>query len=224
MKFAHSDISGVFLPGRSFVPTLVIENQSLLRRVLKDVYLSLDGAETDAVLSVDNKPVEFSRYAELITDFIHFDLNQRPLINKICAALERVSLSAENYLETQRLLADIENKIGEWAFEFPCDIVAAKISVGSLLKAAGIELGDDYPGDAGDAERLIDYMELVREFDRDKLFITVNMRSFFPDEQIEGFMQTVVSHGYKVLMIESQSHPLLAPEQRRTVDGDLCEF
>lgn len=35
-----------------------------------------------------------------------------------------------------------------------------------------------------DAEKLIDYMELVREFDRDKLFVTVNMRGFFVDSEM----------------------------------------
>ena len=57
--------------------------------------------------------------------------------------------------------------------------MATKISVTTLFKAIGIELHDDYEGEYGAAEKLIDYMELVREFDRDKVFITINMRSFF---------------------------------------------
>lgn len=224
MKLAYSDISGVFRFDQPFVSTLVIENQSFLRKLLKDLYASLDGVPTAAILSIENKPVEFSKYAELLTDFVHFNINQKSLINRICASLEHTAVSAENYLETQKLLGEIENKIDEWAFTFPCDIVATKISVSPLLKAVGIEINDTYQGEAGDAERVIDYMELVREFDRDKLFITVNMRSFFSDTVIESFMQTAISHEYKILMIESKSHPLLALEKRLTVDEDLCEF
>ena len=67
-------------------------------------------------------------------------------------------------------------------------------------------------------------MELVREFDGDKLFVTVNMRDWFSDESIQAFMHTVLSHEYKVLMIEACSHSRLCEEQRVTIDMDLCEF
>lgn len=127
-------------------------------------------------------------------------------------------------MKTRELLSNIENIIGEWAFSFPCDIVAGKISVSTLLKSVGIELRDDYEGHRGEVEKILDYMELVREFDRNKLFITVNMRSFFDDEIIVEFMKTVLSHEYCVLMLESQAYPKLAFEKRVTIDEDLCEF
>ena len=66
--------------------------------------------------------------------------------------------------------------------------------------------------------------ELVREFDRDKLFVTVNMRTFFADGIMERFLETVRSHEFHVLMLESQSYARLAPEKRITIDADLCEF
>ena len=71
---------------------------------------------------------------------------------------------------------------------------------------------------------LLDYMELVREFDHDKLFITVNLRSYYNDETILKFMETVLAHDYKVFMIENKDYPVLAKEKRRIVDEDLCEF
>lgn len=75
-----------------------------------------------------------------------------------------------------------------------------------------------------DAEKLIDYMELVREFDRDKLFVTVNMRGFFVDAEMAAFMETVVSHGYHLLMLESRAYDILPLENRITIDEDLCIF
>ena len=82
----------------------------------------------------------------------------------------------------------------------------------------------NYEGESGDAERLLDYMELVREFDRPKLFITVNMRSFLSDEIIEKFLKTAINHEHKLLMIESKGYLLLKHEKRLTVDQDLCLF
>lgn len=224
MKFAYPDISCVFDFDTPYVQTLVIENQSFFHQFLKDIYLSIEGLSTPAILSKDNKPIEFSKYAEVITDFINFDINQKPLLNKLYAALEQNAVSSENYLRTQTLLSDIENTVSEWAFDFPCDIVASKISALNLLKAIGVEINDCYQGESGDAERIVDYMELVREFDRDKIFFTVNMRSYFSDCVIDNFIKTVSSHEYKVLMLESKSHSLLNLEKRLTIDADLCEF
>lgn len=67
-------------------------------------------------------------------------------------------------------------------------------------------------------------MELVREFDRDKLFITVNMRAYFDDEIIAKFQKTALSHEFKVLMLEAYAYPPLKLEKRLTIDADLCEF
>lgn len=224
MKFVHREIDRIFAWDKPLIQTLVVENQSFFRKVLKDVFMSFDGYTTPAVLSVNNKPVQITKHAEVITDFINFTLNQKTLINRICSALEQTAISPENYLETQKLLSHIENKVNKWAFEFPCDIIASRISTSNLLKAIGIEINEDYHGESGDAEKLIDYMELVREFDRDKLFITVNMRNYFSDPVICKFMKTVLSHEYKILMIEANSYPILDFESRTTIDYDLCEF
>ncbi len=224
MKFAYSEIGGVFSWNGDRMPTLVIENQSFFRKFISDMYSSLNGEPTHAVLSKDNKTVNWSKNAEIISDFINFDINQKSLIGKICAALERQSVLPENYSRTNELLADIENEIAKWASDFPCNISPTKVSASGIIKASGIEIADDYVGEKGNVEKLIDYMELVREFDRDKLFITVNMRCFFSDETVKQFLKTSLSHGFRVFMLEAVSYPLLKEEDRLTVDADLCEF
>ena len=73
-------------------------------------------------------------------------------------------------------------------------------------------------------EKILDYMELVRELEREKLFILVNIRSYFNDETMEKFIETVLLHDHKILMLESQSRKRLTRTQRLTIDSDLCEF
>lgn len=67
-------------------------------------------------------------------------------------------------------------------------------------------------------------MELVREFDRDKLFFTVNLRSYIDDDEAELFMKTVIDHDFKIVMIENKEYNKLKHELRMTIDADLCEF
>lgn len=224
MKFAYPEISGVFKLGGDYIPTVVIENQRLYRSLLRDICQSIAGMETPAVLSVDNKPIAMAKNAEILTDFINFNLNQKSLLNKVCAAMEEVAVTPEHYMATQELLAEIEHRIDEWTFGFDCNVVVSKISVANLLKAVGVEFSDDYEGESGEVERVLDYMELVREFDRDKMFVTVNMRDFFQDEVIGKFMQTVCAHEFRVLMLEGKARRRLTRERRLIIDEDLCEI
>ena len=224
MRFVFPEINNVFEFEIGFVNTIVIENRTLFSKILRDISTSIEGNEGLSVLSENYVPIPIQKNVELLHDFLNFNINSKPLITKIISALEKVSLDEEHYLETQKLMADIENRISNWAFGFPCDIVASKANPASILKGVGIEIRDSYEGTAGEAEKIIDYMELVREFDREKLFITVSMRSFFEDDVIKKFMQTVVSHDFKVLMIENKAYSLLDEEKRLTVDEDLCEF
>lgn len=218
---AFSDV--IHIDGNG-IATVVIENKKLFRQIACDFYTSIEGDDTQLVLSKNERCLDIAKNAELLADFIHFDINKKPLLNKIVGVLEKTAVSAEHYVKTQELLAKIERAVDEWAFSFPCDIVPGKLSVSAILKSVGIELRNDYEGHRGELEKIFDYMELVREFDRDKLFITVNMRSFFENDMILEFLKTVHSHGFKVLMLESQSYKMLDLEKRITVDEDLCEF
>ena len=224
MRLTYPEIEAMFEWPATGVPVLIIENQTLFRRMLTDIRLATEGVEAAAILSESDRPVSMARHVVLISDFLHFELNQKSLLNKVCAALEQAALSDEQYLATQTLLTNIETAVEDWAFRFPCDIVVSKLTVTSLLKAVGIVLREEYEGERGEMEKVLDYMELVREFDGEKLFITVNMRDWFSDEIVEAFMKTVMAHEYKVLMIESCAHSRLEEEQRVTIDRDLCEF
>lgn len=67
-------------------------------------------------------------------------------------------------------------------------------------------------------------MELVREFDREKLFVMVNMRPYFQDEEMELFTQSVAMHNFNVLLLENHEATKLNYTKRFVIDGDLCEF
>ena len=107
------------------------------------------------------------------------------------------------------------------AQDFPVEVVCAKLTPASIIKSAGIEIVSEssYP-----LEQLIDYMDLVREIDKDKLFLLVNLRSYFDDSETEALFRTILDHEFHVILIDSYAGEILPCEKRRTVDDDLGEF
>ena len=67
-------------------------------------------------------------------------------------------------------------------------------------------------------------MTLVRELDKEKLFVFVNLRSWFLDEEVESFMQTALSHKFNVLLLDNREYTRLPGEKRTIIDRDLCEI
>lgn len=221
MMLAHPQIQTVFDFSESMVQTLVIEEPRFFRDFLRDIQLQIEGYEGTAVLSEKYEPIEMSKHAELIDSFLTFEINRKPLLTKLIARLEKQSVKDEFYFRTAELLAEAEKLIQDIAFDLPCDVVCSKMGMGSILRAVGPELPDDYENDL---ERLLDYMELTREFERDRLFVLVNLRSYYSDAAVEAFLQTVLSHEFHVFLVDSTSRERLSNEKRTSIDSDLCEF
>lgn len=203
------------------VPSMVIENPMFFRMLMMDLYAQKNGEEGQFILSENGKTLSISSMVELLDNCLQFNLNTKPLLNKIAAAMEQTAVSEDFFLKTADILQRLEQYMNELAFAFDCDIVCERCTTAGVIKAMGIALRDEYEDPL---ERLVDYMELIREFERDKLFVLVNLRSFFDDPDVERFLKTAVDHGYHVLLLDSVERKKLPMERRLTIDIDLCEF
>ena len=221
MILAHPQMDTVLDFDGQYVNGLVIEEPEFYRSILCDFYGQLQGEPGKLVLSDKGNTLPISKWVELVDNCVHFDLNRKSLLNKVCAAMERTAVSESFFLRTSELLCKLEAYMDELAFELPGDIVCEKCTISGLLKAMGISLRDEYEDQL---ERILDYMELIREFDRNKLFVLVGLRSFFSDDHVEKFLKTALGHGYQILMFDCVSRKELSCEKRLTIDNDLCEF
>ena len=221
MMLAHPQLDAVFDFSKDRVQTLVIEEPSFFRQFLQDIHMQIRGFNGNAVLSKDNMPIEFSKYADLIEGYLSFEISRKALISKLLSRMETIALDETHYVQTSQWIGELEQYLQELSFDLPCDVFCSKISISSILRAAGLEIVDDY---SNNLERILDYMELTRELERDRLFIFVNLRSYYADEDVIAFFESILQHEFHVLMVDSVSKPVLAIESRVTVDLDLCEF
>ena len=221
MKLIYKDMERVLRFEEGGVKELAVENKRMFLNMVNSAILQADGARGDFLLSVSDRPVEFSKYADVTVQFAPFQVNRRSLLTKLYAVLEKNALGADNYAKTGELLGEAERYILSLAEEFPFEINCTKLAIGTVIKAISPEIEES---DKGVLEQVFSYMEMVRELDRDKLFVMINMRTYFADEEMECFAESVCLHDFKVLLLESSSYPNLKHVQRFTIDADLCEF
>lgn len=221
MKLVYPKIADRIVISEQQINTLVIENPELLYELIMDMKRQSENMEGETVLSIHDKIVSFSKHADIITDVLSLELNNRKILSKIISAMEKRSVDSVYYERTQQLLSQIETYINELSLEFNAEIECEEMTMQHILKAAGIAVTDEY---SCLADRIYAYMELVREFEGDKLFIFVNLSSYIESKKMQKFADTVIGHAYRVLLIDSHDFEKLDNEKRLIIDRDLCEF
>lgn len=221
MKLIYENIGHVICFVGGYASELIIENQKLFFEVVSNLAEQCEGGQGKAVLSISDKPLEFSRYADISLQFAPFVLNRKALLTKLVSSLEQRSLMADLYEETSALLQKLEIYMGKLAEDLPFDIDCKKLAIGPVIKALSPEIEET---DMDVIEKVFSYMELVRALDHDRLFIMINMRSYFSNEEMERFVESACLHDFKLLLVESTSRESLKNTKRYTIDADLCEF
>ena len=155
----------------------------------------------------------------MITNYIPFDLNEKRLITKIQGLLEKEALNADNFQKTMTILADIERYVYGLSELFPYELDFKGISAAALIKMCGLVIVDD---SISAIERIYNYMTIVRELLGEKLFIFSNMRSYFSDDDIQEFIDTIIDHKFNVLMIENSDRKRVNKTRKMIIDNDLC--
>lgn len=219
MKFVYPEIDYVFDTDSGKVNTLVIENPKFLVSLLSDIEKQLRGEDGLSVLSDEGKILSVEKYCELLSEFVPFRINSKTLSTKVASSFEKSAMLEEHYMETMNLLSMVEAYFIKLSLNYNCDFVFPKLNISSLTKAAGIEINEEYDSLG---EKIADYFEFVSEFDRKKLYFTLNLRSFIDDDESGKFIDTVLRHGYNLIMIESCEHRRLPDEERIIVDDSLC--
>lgn len=221
MKLVYEKMGHILKFGEGYVNELIVENKKMFFEMVNGISMQAEGMKGDFVLSINDKPKEISKYIEIVMQFAPFQLNKKTLLTKLYAALEQKAISSENYVKTGELMGELASYLHSLSEEFPFDIDCKKISIGPIIKALSPEIEEN---DKSTLEKIFAYMELVRELDRERLFVMINMRAYFDDNDMESFIKSATLHDFKVLLIESVSYPPLQNVKRSTIDEDLCEF
>lgn len=205
--------------GRPF--TLVIENRTLFRRFVEDLYLQVSGGSGESVISRDNLPLKPKDCVDIIDSFAPFDINTKAVISALSDEICGISLNADHYMKTCELMSTLGGYINELCFEMPFSVECRKLDIRSIVKAASISVVDDY---VSPLEKIADYMAIRRDLDRISLFVTVNMSAYFEPSELDAFMKLVSQKDLSLLMIESFDRSLPAGMPKLVIDADLCEF
>lgn len=219
MKIILPQIDYVFDCCGDRCSSIIIENQNAFYNIVADICNQIAGEEGQSVLSEDNKTLSIAKYSELISQFVPFDINQKNLLTKITTQMQHIAVDESHYMRTNELMGMLERYFMELSVEMVGNLDFQKVTADAMIKASGIHIDDMYDNLG---EKLLDYFELVQEYDERKLFVLVNVRSYISDAEMKLFLESVLAREVQILMLEGSEHSLLEKEKRHIVDADMC--
>lgn len=200
---------------------LVIENPKFLREVIKDLTISEE--EKELSITVDGKVLNFDKDLDIVFNPLKLDFNSKRAMTTLLKMLLKTSVSEDFYLATNKLKTKIVKYFSEIveAGDFEFEVSADDFTMDSVAKAVSIHI----VGDEDDfVELLTDYVSMMAELAKIKLFVFVNLRCFMSDEDIKRFHHNLDNHQIDTLLLEGLSKEPLQNIPRLLVDKDLCEI
>ena len=219
MRLICSLFPGTIEFDETSVFTLILERKDIYRQALKELYAQVLGESGEWILSENDRILKIPTNVEMITDFVGFDPNNKKLLARIQKILEEEIEQGEEYAEGMAILSRIEQLLDRAGERFSFPVIYEGLTIGALVKIAAPKLIDDYETDL---EKIIAYMELIRELMGERLFVMVGMKYYFTAQEMQLFIDTVVLHRYKVLLLESYESDILVNEKRMLLDNDIC--
>ncbi|HHX79074.1 MAG TPA: type II-A CRISPR-associated protein Csn2, partial [Acholeplasmataceae bacterium] len=180
MKLASMNLSRQININENTIPIIKIENKRLFRNVILDIYEQIEGKNGELILSDNNKEIKFSKNVEIVNDYININLNDKRILNKLYNVLKIKTL--EEYDNYSKISEIITEYIQELLYDEELDLVQINnIDPVDIFKSVSINIDDS---SKCVIEKFLDYINLSETFMNTKLFVFINFKDFFTDEEI----------------------------------------
>lgn len=201
---------------------LIIENQKYFRKIIKEFYFHPNDNYTVSLTS-NGKALKFNDDVDLIINPIKLDFGNRKAMTNLLKILVKTSLSENYYLETNKLKTKIVQYLNTLidSEDFYFEVTTEDFSLDQIAKAINFHVVDN---EEDFVELLTNYLEMMSELAKTKLFIFIALRSFITNEEINRFCKNISNHQINVLFIEDQTRDKIPEISRMTIDADLCNF
>jgi len=220
MMLSHYHLNNPLLFDGSSINVLVIENRKMLAEMIQELSSQISGYQGKFYFYQDGAEMSISEKIALMVDPFSMELNERDILNKLYSKIKLDALGEEQYVATCSMLTEIERRIQELMNRQSAMLESSSLDIITILRSMNVVFA---PSESL-LERLCDYIDVYSEYRKIALFVFVNIKSYFCEEDLELFYSHLTYHKKNVLLLERSESPILSQEKVTIVDDDLCEI
>ena len=221
MKLSHPMLNHPIDWEKSKINSFVIENSVMYRNFIRELYDQVSGMKGEFVLSHDCELLDISKNIEMIGNVLDMDMDNKRIISGIVRELTDIAVN-EKSLEINEIYEKINGLISDVIFVSNNDIIFDDINdISHIFKMYNVRPDAE---NLSLAEKIIMYLELCEKFLNKKIFVLLNLHSFFTKQEMELLLEDIVYRKFNVFLIERYDYNALPQETKRIIDIDLCEI
>jgi CRISPR type II-A-associated protein Csn2 len=219
MKFVYPEY-GIEIPFvENQIPCLVLEHPTAFSRITTDLWKQTQGEEGEVLISEGDKIYSLSKELVFIPNPFSVSSNDRKIVSKLHHELTTVA-TEEMWEPTQQLNASIVQYLDHLLHRLPYPLhFELEMDVTALLKMYGVSV----EGSADTLlEQLIQYLQVMHQICHVKVFVLLNIKQYFTEEEIQSLYEFVFYEKIHILLVENGFRSKFMHEKYLILDQDLC--
>ena len=203
------------------VAVLILEKQEKFTDFVSELKEQLSDNDSGWILSDNGEILPFSKKLELIIDPFATDLNQKRVLTKLYSVMEKRVVESEMLNEWRILyssmLGMVSNVMDNMPYILQCN---QEGDVTDLFKQLDVKF-ETNPENL--LEKLIDYICVISEVFGKKVFVLVNIKSYFTKDELKLLYKKMFYEKIYLLLIENHDNNDIIEEERVTIiDKYMC--
>ncbi len=212
MNLVHNIFMNSIQIDEDIISTIIIENKKFLFDFINE--LRKKDSESISIYE-NNKEIDISKNVVTITDFTNLELNTTKVLSKIYSSLIK-EIDFEKMMNlNNNILSFIDSITLQHHVDLEYDL---NVNYNELFKSVLLKV-KDYDSQI---EKLLSLLNIKNMFDDIKLFIFINLKSYFSIDEVNEIFKYCINNKIRILLIESYQSFKLSNENIIIIDNDLC--
>lgn len=206
---------------KSTITSISIEKMDVFSNLILDLVLQKRGEKGQTFISDDHKSIDIKDNVELFTDYFSEDYYIKSTSTALYKYLNLLIQSnyADEFNEiSQMLLSNVEQIIDKSYLDLSYKEI---VEPTNLLKLFNLKLNVNIDLPLNNILNFCNFITTISK--QNKLFILVNVDSYFDDSQIYNFLSSAYNNEYKILLLGCSAKKYSFSEINYVIiDKDLC--
>lgn len=202
------------------ISVLTIENPEAFSWVIGDLWKQCRGNMGESILSNKDEIYKMSSRVEMIFNPHAVNCNDRKILSKLYGELKELAQESlgREILEVNSSIVNLLEKVIEQV-EYPIE-VQYEIDIEGLLKLYDAKINVEFENLL---VYLLEYMKIVKRIIKIDIFVVVNLKQFFPEEELNEFYKNLWYEKIYLVILEGyESRACKSYERHVLLDYDLC--
>ena len=198
---------------------LVLENPALFSSIVRGLWCQTNGQEGIFSLSDGDKEEKISKEVDLVFNPFSLKVNNKKVISYLYKELDDVVQNQfweQKELLNTEIIAFLEQVAEKIAYRINYEL---QLSITELMKVYNVRIEEE---NETLLDSVIDYIKIMSGFCGIRLFVFLNLRQYFYEEEIAELYKVAFYEKINLLDIECTGKSFMAFEKVIVLDKDGC--